>query len=88
MRHAVIVMGREQIVGQRLARQGGEREGGDETLGRRGQQAAHRSSAVAEPADQIETLIGGDAAGDDQENPLAGQRHRATPKVRKISVLK
>ncbi len=88
MRHAVIVVGREQILGHGLAGQGGEGQGGDEALGRRGQQAAHRSAAVAEPADQIETLIGGDAAGDDQQNPLAGQRHRATPKVRKISVLK
>src|SRR4051794_11688798 len=45
---------------------------------RPGHDAAHRRALVAQPADQLEALIGGDAARDDQQNAPALQ-HVTSP---------
>jgi len=36
----------------------------------------HGRAALLEPADQVERLIGRDAAGDDEQNALVGKGHR------------
>ena len=41
--------------------------------------AAHRGAALAQPADQVERLVGGDAAADDEQDALAGQGHARCP---------
>src|SRR5205085_9426649 len=40
----------------------------DEFLRRRGENAAYRRAALLEPADEIERLVGGDAAADDEQD--------------------
>jgi len=39
-----------------------------------GENAAHAGAAVLQPADEIERLIGGNAAADDEQDPHAGRR--------------
>ena len=50
-----------------------DRQRRDEFLRRRRHHAAHRSAALAQAADQVERLLGGDAAADDQQDALAGR---------------
>ena len=66
----------EQIGERTLAgeRAGGERR--DELLRGPGQNAAHRGAALLEPPDQVERLVGGNAAADDQKNALAVEHRR------------
>ena len=49
----------------------------DELLRRRGQDAAHRRPALAQPADEVKALIGRDATGNDQKN-APSLEHRGT----------
>ncbi len=53
-------------------RRGGERR--DEFLRRLGQQRAHRRPPVAQAPDQVERLVGGDAAADDEEDAAPAER--------------
>ena len=69
---AVEQLGEDMVGGQRA-----DRQRRDEMLRGRGHHGAHRSAALAQPADQVERLVGGDAAADDQEDALAGEGHRA-----------
>ena len=67
----------EQVREHALARQRAGRQRRDEFLRRLGENAAHGEAAFFEPADEIERLVGGDAAADDEENVLrAGGRPR------------
>ena len=72
----------EQVREHALARERAGRQRRDEFLRRLGENAAHGDAAFFQPADEIERLIGGDAAADDEENALcagavaAGRRGR------------
>ena len=62
--------GIEQIGEHALADNGAGRQRRDEMLGRLGENAAHGEAALLQPADEIERLVGGDAAADDQQHAL------------------
>src|SRR5262249_7943936 len=72
----------EQVREHALARERAGRQRRDELLRRLGENAAHGEAALFEPADEIERLVGGDAAADDEKNALcagavaAGHRGR------------
>src|SRR4029077_3463100 len=51
-----------------VAREARKRERGDELLPRPRQDAAHREAALAQGADELERLIGRDAAPNDQKD--------------------
>ena len=67
---AVEKLGEDVVGGQRA-----DRKRRDELARRRGHHAADRSAALAQPADQVERLVGGDAAADDEQDALAGKGH-------------
>ena len=60
-------LGEDAIVAERA-----DRERRDELLRRPGHHHAHGDAALAQPPDQVEALVGGDAAADDQQHPMAG----------------
>ena len=67
----------------------GERAGGkrrDEMLRGLGEDAAHARAAILQAADEIERLIGGDAAADDEQNARAQSSPRqASALVRRLA---
>ena len=67
----------EQVGEDALADDGAGRQRRDEMLGRLGQDAAHGEPALLQPADQVERLVGGDAAADDQQHALGRGRRGA-----------
>ena len=69
-----LAVGVEQIGEDPLAVKRAGRQRRDELLRRRGEDAAHRGAALLEPADEVERLVGRDAAADDQENAPVRQR--------------
>ena len=78
--HLALVGQRPEIGIDLVLAQRGDRERRHEMLRRRSHDAAHRRAALAQPADQLEALIGGDAAGDDQENaPVLKQNDPPPP---------
>ena len=77
--HLGLVGEREQVAEHLVAGQARDRERGHELGAGAGQDAAHRRAALAQPADQLEALVGRDAARDDQQNPLALHRRRPVP---------
>ena len=79
MTHLVFLGQRKQVAVNGLAAQGLRRQRRDELPGARGQHATHRRAALLEAADEVEALIGGDAAGDDQENAAAMQHGAQNP---------
>ena len=68
--------GIEQVGEHALADDGAGRQRRDEMLGRLGEDAAHGQAALLQPADEIERLVGGDAAADDQQHALGRRRAR------------
>ena len=58
-------VGEHAIVGQRA-----DRKRRHEILGRSRQHGAHRDIALAEPPDEVEALVGGNAAADNEKNSL------------------
>ena len=58
----------------RLARERAGRQRRDEFLRRLGHHDAHRGAALLQAPDQVERLVGGDAAADDEQDALAGSR--------------
>ena len=64
----------EQIGVGALAAQRAGRQRRDEMLRGRGEDAAHVRAAVLQPADEIERLIGGDAAADDEQDARLRRR--------------
>ena len=77
MPHLALVGERPQIAIGLVLAEGGDRERRDELLRRRGQDAAHRRPALAQPADEVKALIGRDATGNDQKN-APSLEHRGT----------
>ena len=67
----------EQVGEHALADDGAGRQRRDEMLGGLGQNAAHGEAALLQPADEIERLVGGDAAADDQQHALGVRRARS-----------
>ncbi len=70
--HARLFRRGEQVGAHRLAAERLGRKGRDELLGGGGHGDAHRRAAFAQAADQVERLVGRDAAADDQQD--AGAR--------------
>src|SRR5215831_7558912 len=68
MTHFALVGQRPEIVIDLVFTERGHRERRHEMLRSGGHYAAHRRAALTQPADQIEALIGGDPAGNDQQN--------------------
>ena len=62
----------EQVGEGALPGQRTDRERRDEFMAGFGQDAAHMRAALAQPTDQVERLVGGDAAADDENDALAG----------------
>ncbi len=58
----------EQIRERALARDRAHRHRRDELLRGLGHHDAHRDAALAQPADQVERLVGRDPAGDDEQD--------------------
>ena len=65
-----------QIGAHRAAGHGLEGQRGDELLGAAGHDDLHFGAVLHQPAHQVRTLVGGDAAGDAEQN-LAGLRTHA-----------
>jgi hypothetical protein len=61
------------VVGRKRA----DRKRRDEFPRGRCHDAANRSAAFAQAADQVERLVSGDAAADDEQDALAGEGHLA-----------
>ena len=75
----------EQIGKHALAENGAGRERGDEMLRRLSENAAHGEPALFQPPDQIERLVGGNAAADDQQHALlSGRRSRGWLRIRRV----
>ena len=70
--HARLFRRGEQVGADRLAAERLGRKGRDEPLGRGGHGDAHRRAAFAQAANQVERLVGRDAAANDQQD--AGAR--------------
>ena len=75
MAHLGLIGQREQVVVDALARQAGDRQRRDELLGRGRHHGAHRDPALAQAADEVEGLVGRDAAAHDEQDATA--RHAA-----------
>ena len=75
MADILLVLAVEQIGEDMVGGQRADRQRRDELLRRLGHHGAHRGAALAQPADQVERLVGGDAAADDQQDALAGKGH-------------
>jgi hypothetical protein len=58
-------------VNTRFPAQARHRQRRDELLGRPGQDGAHANAAFGALPDQLQALVGGDAAADDEQNLLA-----------------
>ena len=69
----VLVLAVEEVGEDMVGRQRADRQRRDEFLRGGGHDAAHGGAALAQAADQVERLVGRDAAADDQEDALAGQ---------------
>ena len=71
----VLVLAVEELGEHLPAGDRADRERRHEFLRRPGHHRAHRRAALAQPPDQVERLVGGDAAGDDEEDAFrAGAR--------------
>src|SRR5438477_10611941 len=68
MTHLALVGERPEVVINLILAQRGHRQRRHKVLRRGGHDAANRGAALAQPADQVETLIGGNPAGNDQQN--------------------
>ena len=71
MADIVLVLAVEEIGEDLGGRQGADGERGNEFGGRSGHHRRHRGAALAQAADQVERLVGRDAAADDQQHPFA-----------------
>jgi hypothetical protein len=71
MTHLGLVGQVEQVVIGFLARQRGHGQGGHELRCRTGQHRRHRAARLADQPDQLQALVGGDAAADDQQYPFS-----------------
>ena len=75
MADIVLILAIEQIGEDMVGRQRADRELGDELLRRRRHHAAHRGTPLAQPPDQVQRLVGGDAATDDKQDAFSGKGH-------------
>src|SRR6185437_740872 len=76
MPHLALVGERPEIGINLVLAERGDRQRRHEFLRRLGQDAAHDGAALAQPPDELEALIGSDAARDDQEETPAVQHER------------
>ena len=86
--HLAFVGQREHVAVDAIFGQSLQRQRRDEFGAGLGQHAAHRSTAFAQAADELERLEGRDAPRDDQQNPLAlehGSQPITTPGWRKYT---
>ena len=72
MPHLDLVLQVEKICIYFIFGQGGERQRSDELLARARQHAAHAMAGLAQQAHQLDGLVGGDAATDDQKDAPMG----------------
>ena len=80
--HLAFVGQREQVGVDLALAQRLQRQRRDELRARVGQHAGHAAASAAQQADQFQRLVGGDAAGDDQQDALAGQvAHQTSPRL-------
>ncbi len=70
MAHLGLVGEREELVVDLLLGEARDRQRGDELGPGAGQDGAKGKPALAPAPDQLERLVGGDAAADDQQNAL------------------
>ena len=64
----VLVVEVEEILEDALAGDGGDRERRHEMMRRAAHRGAHRGARLLQAADQLQHLVGGDAAADDDQN--------------------
>ena len=70
----------EQVGVGALAAERAGRERRDEVLRRAGENAAHPRAAVLQPPDEVERLVGGDAAADDEEDARRARHRLSRPR--------
>jgi len=75
MADILFVLPRKQIEEHMVRRQRTDGQRRDEFLRPAGHHRAHAGAALAQPADQIQALIGGDAARDDEEDAFSAESH-------------
>src|SRR5947208_14147375 len=68
MTHFALVGQRPEVVIYLVLAERGNRQRPHKVLRRGGHDAANRGAALAQPADQVQALIGGNPAGDDEQN--------------------
>ena len=71
----VLVLPVEKLGEDVVGRQRADRQRRDECLRGLGHDAANRRAPLAQPPDQVERLVGRDAAADDEQDALAGEDH-------------
>ena len=76
--YLVLLIEVEEVLERLLAGDGGDREWCDEMVRRPTHRDAHRRARLPQPADQLQHLVGGDAAADDDQDFAARQGHGAS----------
>jgi len=66
--HLALIGEREQVLVDLLAGERGQSQRRDHLAPAGGEDGTHACAPFAQPADEVETLVGGDAAGHDQED--------------------
>ncbi len=75
MADILFVLSGKQIGENVIGGEGTDGKRRDELLGARRHDGAYARAALAQPADQVEALIGRDAAGDDEKDALSCENH-------------
>ena len=75
MTDIVLVMAIEQFGEDMVGRQRTDRQRRDKLPGGGGHDDTNRSATLAQAPDQVERLVGGDAAADDEQDALARKTH-------------
>ncbi len=86
MADVLFVVAVEQLAVDLLAGQRADRERRDELARRARHHRRHRRAALAQAADEVERLVGRDAAADDEEDALVGKGHGGLEKAERTSV--
>jgi hypothetical protein len=82
MPHLALVGQGEELGIDLVLAEGCQRQGGHELGPAVGQDAAHGRAPLAQPADELQGLVGGDPAGNDEKNSFASQHARILAALR------
>src|SRR6478735_2672040 len=77
MADILLVLAVEQVSEDMVGRQRADRQRGDEVLRCCGHDGTDQGATLAQPADEVERLVGGNTASDDQQDALSRECHSA-----------